>query len=140
MAAPASSTIVPGGPKERLVGAIRSWVHMDNLVENFNKQASNARTLRTKHETDAIQLMKQLGLTASTIQISGATLQLKRQKKSGDLTWGYLEKEIAAWCASAGVPVARGQSLFKWLQDHREQRETDVLTKLTTAPKPDALK
>jgi len=102
---------------------------MDNLAESFSHQASNARQVRTKHEGDAITLMKQLGLADSTIQVSGASLQLVKKTAPGGLTWGYLEKEIPAWATRSGLTPAQSQSLLSWLQTHRESKETEYLKK-----------
>jgi hypothetical protein len=125
--------------KQKLIGAIRSYVHMDNLVESLNKQASNARTVRAKHEAEAIGYMKRLGLGGSMIQVSGAALQLKQHRVPSSLTWGYLTEQATAWCASSGIPVMKAKDLVKWLQDHREIKETEVLHKtsgtITAGPK-----
>lgn len=104
---------------------------MDNLVENLNHQASNARKLRAKHEEDAIGLIKQIGLSKSKIQVSGAALELGTRSSSTGLSWSYLEKEIAAWATkSGGVTPAQVQSLLTWLHEHRGQREEEFLKRL----------
>lgn len=123
-------------PKQRLITAIRGYIHMDNLVESFNAQATNAREVRSKHEADALTLIKQLGLQRSTIQVSGATLQLAQRRTPGTLTWGYLEREIPAWATQAGLKPSQAASLIAWLQDHRETKETEYLKKGSTGPKP----
>jgi len=115
--------------KQRLIDSIRGWIHMDNLLENHTAQASNARTLRAKHEADAIELMKQMRLDKSTIQVSGASLSLQKKATPSTLTWGYLEKEIPTWAAHTGISVAQGQSLIRWLHDHREIKESESLKK-----------
>ena len=117
-------------PKHRLVDAIRGWIHMDNLLENHNAQAANARTLRSKHEADAITLMKQMRLDKSTIQVSGASLSLQKKSAPATLSWGYLEKEIPAWATRTGITAAQSQSLIKWLHDHRDLKETESLKKV----------
>jgi hypothetical protein len=121
---------------------------MDNLVESFNRQATNARQLRAKHEENAVGLMKQMGLSASTIQVSGASLQIKKSKATEGLTWTYLEREIPAWACHLGPGDARATqarlspeqvaSLLKWLHDHREVRETEYLKKTIDGPKASA--
>jgi hypothetical protein len=116
-------------PKSRLVTAIRSWVHMDNLAESFQKQATNARTLRAKHETEALGLIRQLGLTKSTIQISGAELTVAHRKNQKGLSWTYLEREVPAWASRSGVSPAAAASLITWLRDHRESEEVEVLAR-----------
>ena len=123
------SDLVSKDPKQRLIDSIRGWIHMDNLVENHAAQAANARTLRAKHEADAIDLMKQMRLDKSTIQVSGASLTLQKKTVPGGLTWGYLEKEIPVWAAHAGITVAQSHSLIKWLHEHREVKETESLKK-----------
>jgi hypothetical protein len=123
-------SLVPStDPKQQLITSIRGWMHMDNLVESFNRQATNARQLRAKHEENAVGLMKQMGLAASTIQVSGASLQLKKSKTIEGLTWAYLEREIPAWGTQARLSPEQVASLLKWLHDHREARETEYLKK-----------
>lgn len=122
-------------PKQRLINSIRGWIHMDNLLENHSAQAANARAMRNKHEADAIALMKQMRLDKSTIQVSGSSLTLQRKSAPASLTWTYLEKEIPAWISRSGLSVVQGQSLLKWLQEHREVKETENLKKSPQGPK-----
>jgi hypothetical protein len=116
-------------PKQHLATAIRGWIHMDNLTESFTKQASNARSLRNKHEEEAIRLIKTLNLQNSTIKVSGAELRLESKKTSSGLSWTYLEKEIPEWATKSGVTAAQSASLIKWLQTHREIKEVESLKK-----------
>jgi hypothetical protein len=121
-------------PKTRLVAAIRGWVHMDNLAESHQRQAMNARTVRAKHEADAVGLMKQLGLTKSKIQISGAELHLASHRTVTPLSWKYLEREVPAWAKEARLSVEQSRTLLKWLQDHREYKESEELEKTVATP------
>lgn len=123
-------------PRSRLVRAIRGWIHMDNVAETHQRQAMQARELRAKHEEEAVALMKEMGLTKSTIQVSGARLQLAHKKTSGALTWSYLDREVAAWASSARLTPTQSASLIKWLHDHREVKETEYLKKMTGAEPP----
>ena len=120
--------------KQKLIESIRSWVHMDNLLENHAAQASNARALRAKYEKEAIALMKQLHLETSKIQISGGSLVLQKKTTPNALSWGYLEKEIVAWAASTGISAAQSQSLLHWLHEHRESKEVESLKKAGLKP------
>ena len=129
MAAPSP----PSEDKTKLIAAVRGWIHMDNLAESFTHQATNARTLRNKHEADAIALMKKMGLGASTIQVSGASLQLTKKKTHGALSWTWLNKETGAWARSTGLPEKQVHGLATWLQEHREVKEHEFLKK-TTGP------
>lgn len=120
---------------ERLKKAIREWIHADNLVESFNAQANNARQTRAKHEAEAIALMKQLGYTDKTVlRVTGATIQMTHRRTPGDLTWGYLEREIPVWAGRSGLPAGQATALMTWLQSHRGTKETDCL-RLSPLPK-----
>lgn len=121
--------IVSKEPRQRLIDAIRGWIHMDNLLENHAAQAANARALKSKHEADAIELMKQMHLDKSTIQVSGASLSLQKKATPAALTWGYLEKEIPEWAKQNRIAEVHVQSLTRWLHDHRELKETESLKK-----------
>jgi hypothetical protein len=129
-----STDVVKRDLKQRLITSIRGWIHMDNLLENHTAQASNSRQLRTKHEKDAIDAMKQLHLEASTIQVSGASLTLQKKAAPASLSWGYLEKEIPVWATHAGITAAQSQSLIRWLHDHREVKEVESLKKSVVKP------
>jgi len=138
-----AGTVTPvatADPKQRLVAAIRGWVHMDNLAESHQRQAINARAVRAKHEAEAIDLMKQLGLTKSKIQVSGAELHLSSHRSVMPLSWKYLEREVPAWAASARLSADQARGLLKWLQEHREYKESEGLEKTAPAPKPDGPK
>jgi hypothetical protein len=128
-----SDALVAAGtdPKSRLVRAIRGWVHMDNIAETHQRQAIQARELRAKHEAEAIRLIKEMGLSASTIQVSGARLQVAQKKASAALTWSYLDREVAAWASHARLTPAQSTSLIRWLHDHREVKETEYIKKMT---------
>lgn len=123
-------------PKSRLVTAIRSYVHMDNLAETHARQATNAREARAQAETEAIRLMREMGLAGSTIQISGATLSVAHQRTPGTLTWGYLEREIPVWATRTGVSAGQVADLIRWLREHRDIKESDYLKKTVTKPTP----
>ena len=125
--------IVAADPRVRLATAIRGWIHMDNLAETHNRQAMNARTLRAKHEADAITLIKEMRLDKTTIQVSGASLQIAKRRASEPLTWTFLEREAAAWGSAAHLSPTQIQGLVKWLQEHREVKETEYIKKMTGA-------
>jgi hypothetical protein len=117
-------------PKSQLVAAIRSFVHMDNLAETHARQATNAREARARHETEAIRLLREMGMTTSTIQVSGGvSLAVAHQRAPGSLSWGYLEREVPAWAAQSGVSAAQSAGLLQWLRDHREIKESEYLKK-----------
>ena len=117
-------------PKSRLVAAIRNWVHTNNYAETHQRQALNFRKERAGHEAEAIALMKQMGLGATTIQVSGARLQLARRHSASGLTWGFLEREIPEWARHNGVSATAASGLVKWLQERREVREVEYIKRI----------
>jgi hypothetical protein len=116
----------PEETKAKLVTAIKTYIHMDNLVESFNQQATNARKLRAKHETDAIALMKEMGLTASEIHVSGARLRYIHKQTPVGLTWKYVRGEVTASLGSH-----KGDELMGRLQAHRPLKDEEYLEKIT---------
>lgn len=132
-----SSGAIVVSAKQTLISSIRNWIHFDNLYENHMAQAINARKLRAKHEQEAIAALKDMKLDKSVIQVSGASLSLQKKQVASGLTWGFLEKQVAAWASSSPSPAlnpSQVQSLLQWLRTHREVKETETLRKL----KPDA--
>jgi hypothetical protein len=120
-------------PKTQLITAIRGWVHFDNLAENLNRQTLNARELRSKHESNAIRVIQQLGMTTSVIQIADAQLQMATRREPASLTWSYLEEQLPQWATHSGITPIQVQSLMKWLQEHRETKEKNYLKKIRPA-------
>jgi hypothetical protein len=41
-----------------------------------------------------------------------------------------LEKEVPAWAAKSGMPAEKAADLLRWLQEHREAKETEYLKKV----------
>jgi len=70
---------------------IRSWVHFDNLVAAFTRQAQQARALKTRWETEIIEYLTKSNMTNAIIQISGARLTLHNEKHAQPLTLQRLE-------------------------------------------------
>ena len=116
--------------KSRLVTAIRNWVHTNNYAETHQRQAANFRKERAHHEAEAISLLKQMGLAETTIQVSGARLQLARRHTAGGLTWGFLEREIPEWARRSGFSPAVASGLIKWLQEHRDAKDVEYLKRI----------
>ena len=73
--------------------------------------------------------MKQMRLEKSVIQVSGASLSIQRKSAPAVLSWGYLEKEIAAWATHSGIGATKSLSLIRWLHEHREIKQTESLKK-----------
>lgn len=70
---------------------VRSWVHFDNLAATFSRQAQQARTARSKWESDVIGFLKENRMTNAIIQISGGRLTYHQEKHAQPLTLQRLE-------------------------------------------------
>ena len=76
---------------QSLGNLVRSWVHYDTLIANFNRQLQNTRKERDVFEKQIIQTMKNSNYEKAVIQISGGKLLLADEKHSQPLTFTSLE-------------------------------------------------
>jgi len=70
---------------------VRNWVYFDNLVSQFSRQLQQARSAKTRWETEVIANLKENNLDTSVIQISGARLTVHNEKHTQPLTLTRLE-------------------------------------------------
>ena len=118
------SAVLP--EQQRFINLIREWTHFDNLVENHTAQATNAKTMRTKTEQQVIQLMNELHIEKSVIQVSGARLSLQKDARDLPILWEFLEKELSTFFKKDKVVVA---SLLKWLRERDHQSQGQIILK-----------
>lgn len=70
---------------------VRNWVYFDNLVSQFNRQLQQARSAKTRWETEIIAYLTQNKMENSVIQTSGARLNIHNEKHTQPLTLTRLE-------------------------------------------------
>jgi hypothetical protein len=70
---------------------VRNWVYFDNLASQFSRQLQQARSAKTRWETEIISHLKENKLDTSVIQISGARLTVHNEKHTQPLTLTRLE-------------------------------------------------
>jgi len=76
---------------QSLAEMIRSWVHFDNLAATFTRQSQQARTARSRWETQIIDYLRQTSMVNAIIQIAGGRLTVNEEKHANPLTLQRLE-------------------------------------------------
>ena len=82
-----------------LADMVKSWVHFDNLAATFNRQAQQARTARSRWETQVIDFLKGSKMTNAIIQIAGGRLTVNEEKHAQPLTLQRLEQLLHEYYA-----------------------------------------
>ncbi len=111
-----------------LTNAVRHWVHFDNLTETLNKQVTNARSMRSKYETEVLDIMERQNIKQATIKITGANIQCASRFKPNDLTWGFLEEQLHQYFKSTGKRDETTE-MVSFLQQRRVGKTTEYLKK-----------
>ena len=77
---------------QTLADQIRSWVHFDNLSATFTRQAQQARTARSRWESQILEYLKSTKMSNAIIQIAGGRLTVHEEKHQLPLTLQRLEQ------------------------------------------------
>jgi hypothetical protein len=70
---------------------VRNWVYFDNLSSQFSRQLQQARSAKTRWETEIIAFLTEKQMDNSVIQVSGARLNIHTEKHTQPLTLTRLE-------------------------------------------------
>lgn len=124
-----TSTIRSADVLSNLSDAVRNWVHFDNLAENLNKQVQNARTLRSKYETQVLELLETSGMPNATLKVNGASLQRANRFKQTDLSWTMLEEQLHEYYKQQRKPDETG-AVLEFLQKNRGGKSVAYLKKV----------
>jgi hypothetical protein len=120
----------PPQASSELTEAVRHWVHFDNLAETLNKQVTNARAKRSDYEKKTLSLLDGMKLQNVSMEVHGATLTRSVKTETEPLTWGFLEKTLAAYFAAKKQPDQTA-SILDTLQKARTVKTVDHLKKTT---------
>lgn len=116
--------------QQRLQQAVRAWVHFDNLVNTFNKQATNARTQKAIHEKEVQDILHAMQQQNAILEVNGAKLQFQRKETKSNLSWSWLQDQLRSWFISPESKGKGNQELFKFLQDRRSVKISESLERL----------
>jgi len=75
-----------------LTDFVVNWVHFDNLAATLSRQIQQARTAKTRWETEILSELKRRNMENAIIQISGARLTVHNEKHTNPLTLTRLEE------------------------------------------------
>ena len=98
---------------------VRSWVHYDNLVNNYNKQATAARKMRDLNETYIIQNLRNNNLVNARIQITGGVLTVAEESSVPSLTLPRIEEFLHAYYKQKGNHMDETADILRFIKQQR---------------------
>jgi hypothetical protein len=100
---------------------VRNWVYFDNLVSQFSRQLQQARTAKTRWETEIISDLTAHKLDTSIIQISGARLNVHTEKHTQPLTLTRLEDLLHEYYSKK--PLGSNDETYDIIKHIRSSRQ-----------------
>jgi hypothetical protein len=100
---------------------VRNWVYFDNLVSQFSRQLQQARTAKTRWETEIISDLTANKLDTSVIQISGARLNVHTEKHTQPLTLTRLEDLLHEYYSKK--PLGSNDETYDIIKHIRSSRQ-----------------
>jgi len=100
---------------------VRNWVYFDNLVSQFSRQLQQARTAKTRWETEIISDLTAHKLDTSVIQISGARLNVHTEKHTQPLTLTRLEDLLHEYYSKK--PLGSNDETYDIIKHIRSSRQ-----------------
>lgn len=124
------SEIVTKDTTKKLEYAVKSWVHYDNLVSTFNKQAHNARFQKGIQEKEIADILGEMNQRKAVIEVNGAKLQFLRHESKTGLSWSWLQENLRLWYSSPQANTKGADDLYKFLQTKRSIKIQETLEKI----------
>ncbi len=116
---------------------VRNYVHYDNLVNNYSKQASGARKLRDEFEDKIIQNLRANRMENAIIQITGGSIQVSEDKSQPSLTLPRIETYLHKYYQQKGNGVDETDAIIRFLRIQRQNdAQTTASLKKTAHPAP----
>ena len=106
---------------------VRSWVHYDNLSNNYGKQAIGAKKLRDEFETKIIQNLRANHMEKATIQVSGAKLTLVEERCPPSLSISRLESYLHSYFQQKGNHVDETDSILRYIKLQKNTQTIPVV-------------
>lgn len=131
--------VQPQQPQQNEIGTwVRNYVHYDNLVGTYTKQAGAARKLRDDFEGKVINSLRVNNMQNAVIQISGARLQYGEEKTVPALSMPRLESYLHAYFKQKGNNIDETDSILRYikLQKTNDTQVVARLKKTTLQPVP----
>jgi hypothetical protein len=112
---------------------VRSWVHYDNLANNYGKQAAGARKMRDDFETKIIQNLRANNMEKAVIQVSGAKLTLADDSITPSLSFPRIEQYLHSYFQQKGNHMDETEQILRFIRIQR-QKETRTNQHLKKTP------
>jgi hypothetical protein len=106
---------------------VRSWVHYDNLTNNYGKQTTGARKLRDEFETKIIQNLRANNMEKATIQVSGAKLGLVEERCPPSLSMPRLETYLHSYFQQKGNHVDETDAILRYIKLQKNAQTVPVV-------------
>ena len=113
---------------QSLAEMIRSWVHFDNLAATFTRQSQQARTARSRWETQIIDYLRETSMVNAIIQIAGGRLTVNEEKHANPLTLQRLESLLHEYFSKR--PAGSNDETSEIMAYIKANRGTNVETRL----------
>ena len=114
---------------------VRSYVHYDNLVGNYTKQATGARKLRDQFEDQIIKTLRNKQMDNAIIQIAGATLQCVNEKSVPSLSIPRLESYLHGYFSQKGSGMDETDAILRYIRAQKVN-DTQMISRLKKTPLP----
>lgn len=136
MAAPPNAPA--GSQANQFATWVRNYVHYDNLASNYSKQATGARKLRDKFESEIINNLRQNKMDNAVIQVTGATLQCTEERCPPTLTLARLETYLRKYYLGKGSSMDETDSIIRFIKNQKHL-DTTAIARLKKTPLPTAV-
>jgi len=117
---------------------VRNYVHYDNLVGNYTKQATGARKLRDQFEDQIIKTLRSRQMDNAIIQIAGATLQCVNEKSAPSLSIPRLESYLHGYFSQKGSGMDETEAILRYIRAQKIN-DTQMISRLKKTPLPTPL-
>ena len=131
-------------PQNEIGSWVRNYIHYDNLVNTYSKQASASRKMRDDFEGKIIQNLRTNNMQNAIIQVSGAKLQYNEEKTVPSLSIPRLESYLHAYYKQKGNGIDESDSILRFIKQQKIN-DTQVVARLkktvpVAVPAPQGLK
>ena len=116
-------------PQSEIGTWVRNYVHYDNLVGTYTKQAGAARKMRDDFEGKVINNLRVNNMQNAVIQISGARLQYGEEKTVPALSIPRLEGYLHAYFKQKGNGIDETEAILRYIK-LQKINDTQVVARL----------
>ena len=116
-------------PQSEIGNWVRNYVHYDNLVGTYTKQAGAARKMRDDFEGKVINNLRTNNMQNAIIQISGARLQYGEEKTVPALSMPRLEGYLHAYFKQKGNSIDETEAILRYIK-LQKMNDTQVVARL----------